>query len=129
MEGVEVYLSESGLGSIIPFDVTGIDSRLTAEVLRDDYGIGVRAGTFCAYELIRKIKNISDKQDQRITEEVERGITRNIPGVVRASFGLVNNEEDVLRLVSAINEIARNGIEHYSQVYRQDTSTGFWIKE
>src|SRR3989344_6467393 len=58
MEGVEVYLSESGLGSIIPFDVTGIDSRLTAEVLRDDYGIGVRAGTFCAYELIRKMKNM-----------------------------------------------------------------------
>jgi cysteine desulfurase len=128
INGVEVYISETELGSIIPFDIAGIDSRLTAEVLRDDYGIAVRAGSFCTYEFMRKIKNISDEQDQKISEEIDRGVTRNIPGVVRASFGLVNNQEDVRRLVSAVNEIAQNGIEHYSKMYEQNNITGTWTK-
>ena len=58
--GVEVYVTESELGSVIPFDIAGMDSRLAAEILRDDYGIGVRAGSFCTYEFMRKIKNVSD---------------------------------------------------------------------
>ena len=128
IDGVEVYVSESELGSVIPFDIAGIDSRLTAEILRDDYGIGVRAGSFCTYEFMRKLKNVSYEQDQKISEEIDRGVTRNIPGVVRASFGLVNNQEDVTRLVSAVNEIAQNGIEHYSQMYIQDKTTGTWTK-
>jgi len=127
-DGVTVYVSESELGSVIPFDITGIDSRLTAEILRDDYGIGVRAGSFCTYEFMRKIKNISDEQDQKISEEIDRRITRSIPGVVRASFGLVNNQEDVTRLISAVNEITHNGIEHYSGIYKQDTTVGLWAK-
>ena len=126
--GVEVYVSESELGSIISFDVLGIDSRLTAEILRDDYGIGVRAGSFCTYEFMRKIKNISDEQDQKIAEEIDSGITRTIPGVVRASFGLVNNQEDVTRLVSAVSEIAQNGIERYSLMYEQNNTAGMWTK-
>ena len=128
IDGVEVYASESEIGSVIPFDVTGIDSRLTAEILRDDYGIGVRAGSFCTYEFMRKIKTVSNEQDQKISEEIDIGITRSIPGVVRASFGLVNNQEDVARLVSAVTEIAHNGIEHYAQHYMQDNTTGMWTK-
>jgi len=128
IDGVEVYVSESELGSVIPFDIAGMDSRLAAEILRDDYGIGVRAGSFCTYEFMRKIKNVSDEQDQKISEEIDRGITRNIPGVVRASFGLVNNQEDVTILISAVNEIAHNGIEHYSEIYKQDNTTGLWTK-
>ncbi|MBS3127360.1 hypothetical protein J4228_04310 [Candidatus Woesearchaeota archaeon] len=26
------------------------------------------------------------------------------------------------------NEIAQNGIEHYSQMYKQDNTTGMWTK-
>ncbi len=126
--GVTVYVSESELGSVIPFDIAGIDSRLTAEILRDDYGIGVRAGSFCTYEFMRKIKNVYDEQDQKISEEIDRGITKNIPGVVRASFGLVNNKEDVTRLISAVTEITHHGIEHYSEIYKQDNTTGLWKK-
>jgi cysteine desulfurase len=77
---------------------------------------------------MRKIKNISDEQDKKILEEIDRGITRSIPGVVRASFGLVNNQEDVTRLISAVNEIAHNGIEHYFEIYNQDNTTGLWTK-
>jgi len=128
VDGVKVYVQEPELGNIIPFDITGMNSILTAEILRDDYGIGVRAGSFCTYEFMRKLKSISDEQDQKISEEIDRGVTRSIPGVVRASFGLVNNQEDVTRLVSAINEIAQNRIEHYSQTYKQDTTTGMWTK-
>ncbi len=128
VDGVEVYVSESELGSVIPFDIEGIDSRLTAEILRDDYGIGVRAGSFCTYELMRKMKGISDEDDQIISGEIDKGITRNIPGVVRASFGLVNSQEDVTRLVSAVDEITQNGIEHYSQMYERDTPTGMWMR-
>ncbi len=128
IEGVRLYCSEQELSSVIPFDIAGMDSRLTAEILRDDYGIGVRAGSFCTYELMRKLKCVSDEEDQRIAGEIDRGITKNIPGVVRASLGLVNNEENGTTLVSAVAEISGNGIGRYERRYTQDSITGMWGK-
>lgn len=129
IKGVKIYVKESQLGSVIPFDINEIEHKLTAEILRDDYGIAVRAGSFCTYELMRKIKGISDSQDQKICNEIdEKEITKNIPGVVRASFGLVNNLDDITRLTTAVNEIANKGRDYYLQFYNQNNSTGDWLR-
>ena len=125
--GVTVYAPEGHLSSVIPFEIKGFDSRLTAVILAKEHGIGVRAGSFCTYELLRKLKGITDAQDSQIADEVRSGITKNIPGLVRASFGLANRPEDSERLVQAVREIIQNGPQNYSSAYCQNPTTGAWI--
>ena len=113
-------------GSVIPFDVDGFPAKLVSEILAQEYGIGTRAGSFCTYELIRKVKGISSEEDARIAKEVNSGITTNIPSVARASFSIYNRLEDVKRFVKAVNLISTHGFQHYSESYIMDAQTGDW---
>ncbi|MBD2680003.1 MULTISPECIES: aminotransferase class V-fold PLP-dependent enzyme [Nostoc] len=124
--GVKVHIAGDNLAHVIPFDIDGFDGRLVAEILAQEYGIGVRAGAFCTYEYIRKLKNISDEQDLEIANEVDKGITRNIPSIIRASFAVYNTLEDCDRFISAIAQIAKNGFDYYLPYYTQDDTTGVW---
>ncbi|MDP7324471.1 MAG: aminotransferase class V-fold PLP-dependent enzyme, partial [Candidatus Woesearchaeota archaeon] len=58
LPNIKIYLP-NGHGSIIPFDIEGLPDKLVAEILALEYGIGTRAGSFCTYELMRSLKNIS----------------------------------------------------------------------
>ena len=124
--GVILYIRKNSLGHVIPFDVEGFDGYLVAEILAQEYGIGVGSGAFSTYEYIRRLKNISDEHDQQIAQQVERGITRNIPSIIRASFAIYNTFEDCDRFIQAISEIVANGIEHYLPDYTKDQITGLW---
>lgn len=127
---VTMYVSNHSLAHVIPFDLNRFDGYLVAEILAQEYGIGVRSGAFCTYEYIRKLKNISDQQDQMIAREVELGITRNIPSIIRASFAVYNTFEDCDRFVQAISEIVTNGVDHYLSDYSKDKISGVWqVKE
>ncbi len=125
-DGVELYISGDDVGHVIPFDIKGFDGKLVAEILAHEYGIGLRAGAFCTYEYIRKLKRISDEDDQRIGAEVERGITRNIPSIIRASFAMYNTVDDCDRLVSACREIVGRGVDFYRPRYQLDERSGDW---
>jgi len=124
LENVALYVSKDNLTSVIPFEMKGLDSYLVAEILAQEYGIGVRAGSFCTYEFLRKLKDISDEQDKQIAQEIDQGITRNIPTLTRASFGLINNYEDVDKLSKAITEISEKTASDYAERYEQDQKTG-----
>jgi cysteine desulfurase len=127
---VILHVHGNSLAHVIPFDIQGFDGYLVAEILAQDYGIGVRAGAFCTYEYIRKLKQISDEQDQQIAKEVEQGITRNIPSIIRASFAVYNRFEDCDRFIQAISEMVGNGVEHYLPHYQKHETTGVWqVKE
>lgn len=104
---VSLYVPEQHLGSVLSFDIEGIPAKSVAQRLREEYGIGVRAGSFCTYELLRKLKGITDAEDRQIVEAIDRGDASFIPSVVRASFGLVNQEQDVERFCEAIYDISR----------------------
>ncbi len=125
IDGVTIYVQKEHLGTVLPFDIEGFHSKLTAEILAQEYGIGTRAGSFCTYELIRKLKGISREQDQEIAQEVRQGITKNIPAVVRASFALSNNYEDLRRFIAAVHDISKNGAEYYLPKYEQKID-GSW---
>lgn len=129
IKGVKIYVSPEELATVIPFEIEGISFKLVAEILANEYGIGVRAGSFCVYELLRKLKKITLEEDFQISQEVKRGITKNIPGLIRASFGLTNNYEDVERLVLAVSEISKKGEEHYTKEYEKEEKTGDWRKK
>ncbi|HNU96239.1 MAG TPA: aminotransferase class V-fold PLP-dependent enzyme [Candidatus Magasanikbacteria bacterium] len=102
---VKLYVSEKHLNTVIPFTLDGMTYKETAQRLNDDYGIGLRAGNFCVYAAIRKMLNI--KNDEEITTQVKNGNKDVLPGVVRASFSLCNDESDADRFVAAINEMTK----------------------
>ncbi len=123
-ENVKLYIPQP-YGNIIPFDIDGgIPAKLVARILDTEYSIGVRAGSFCTYELIRRLKGISREEDQIIALKVRDGFTASIPGIVRASFSIYNTLDDADKLVSAIEEISAKGIRFYSSQYQMEDKTG-----
>jgi len=103
---VELYVLERQLGSVIPFNVKGMKSRQVAEELNNRFGIGVRAGSFCVYNVVRNLLKIED--ESKIIDDVNKGVEDAVPGFVRASFALCNTEEDVDRFISAMEKIIEN---------------------
>jgi len=100
---IEIFVSKEKLGTVIPFRIKNMNSNEVAERLNSEYGIGVRAGSFCAYHVIRKLIGI--KNDNAIIDAVKNGNTKTIPALIRASISLCNSETDIDRLVNAINKI------------------------
>ena len=126
IKDVILYVKRNETGaidtSLITFNIKDFPCLLVAEILNDDYGIGTRAGSYCVYEFSRRILNV--KSDKEITKAVKEGKTALIPGSVRASFSLVNNEEDINRLVKAVSEISQKGVNYYLKKYSHNNKTG-----
>ena len=74
-----------GIVSFAVPDAAGVADRLAR-----DYGIGVRAGLFCAHPLVRRLGGAG---------------TCETGGLLRASFGLGSTHDDVERLVTALDEL------------------------
>lgn len=102
---VKLYVKEKHLSTIIPFTIEGLSHVRLAEQLNADFGIGVRAGSFCVYEGIRELLGIQD--DEHITRSVEMGDVSKIPGILRASFSICNTERDVCAFLEAIDWVSR----------------------
>jgi cysteine desulfurase/selenocysteine lyase len=102
---VRLYVKPEQRTTIIPFTIEGINHIQLAEQLNADFGIGVRAGSFCVYEEIRNLLGVTDEEE--IIQAVKRGDTSKIPGIVRASFSICNTERDVHAFLEAIDWITR----------------------
>lgn len=97
---VRLLVSEDHLNTVIPFVINGLTPKETAEALNERFGIGVRSGSFCVYNIVRKIFGIED--ESAVVESVKKGDRSGIPGFVRASISLANTPEDIERLIKAI---------------------------
>ncbi len=80
---VEIIGANSG---IFNFNIKGMTAHEIARILDSGYGIMVRSGRHCVHEWYNKHK---------------------IDSSVRASFYLYNTEEEAMRLVKAVKEIAK----------------------
>jgi cysteine desulfurase len=101
---IKTLVPSRHLNTVVPFVVDGVPSKEVARRLNDDFGIGIRAGSFCTYEYIRQVLGITDDSD--IVAAVRAGDMSKVPAVCRASVGLQNSEEDVTRFLAAMKEIA-----------------------
>jgi selenocysteine lyase/cysteine desulfurase len=91
------------------FELDGYRHPLLAAILSAEHAIGVRHGCFCAHPLMTHLLGVADAELERLRAEVRAGAPVQLPGAVRASFGLGTTAEDVDRLVDALAEIARTG--------------------
>jgi len=89
IEGVEVYgpgTTDDRIG-VVSFTVSGMHPHDVAHILDEASGIMVRSGEHCCIPLMRHL-----------------GVAE---GTVRASLHVYNNEDDVERLLSTVEEITR----------------------
>ena len=104
----------------LSFNIEGLDHSLTAAILNDYFNIAVRNACFCAHPYVREMitDELSEYADELSNEELE-ALAQLHRGMVRASFGLYNDTNDVDALASALTEICSNKdfyLNHYHQV-------------
>lgn len=100
--------------SIIPFNIEGIHHEIVAKILASEGGIAVRSGCFCAQPYIQKLLKIDPKDIEKYKDD----LTLPRPGMVRVSFGLYNNFEEINIFIELLREIALNR-EKYNTKYRK----------
>jgi selenocysteine lyase/cysteine desulfurase len=93
-------------GGIIVFELKGKMANKLAAELAERGGIGVRYGCHCAHILIKHLLELppSLQKFQRIIVVLFPKL--RLPGIVRVSFGIGNNEEDVDTLIQVMDKIS-----------------------
>ena len=92
---VSVFGDRQPRVGIVSLAVGGHDPAVIADRLADEYGIGVRAGQFCAHPLTRRLTGGT----------VAGRCGTGTPGLLRASWGLGTGDDEVDRLVTALAEL------------------------
>ena len=105
----------------IAFNIAGLPHALVSAILGEEWGIGTRSGCFCAHGYVKTLLGIDPSLFQDFEERIIAGNHRDIPGAVRASFGLGNAVSDAERLVEAVRAIAAG---RYDRGWALDPSTG-----
>jgi selenocysteine lyase/cysteine desulfurase len=94
---------------------------LTAAILNYEGGVGVRNGCFCAHPYIKLLIGVGEKESREIEEQILQGDRSNLPGAVRASFGMYNTLQEVDLFIDILGRIA-NG--QYQGKYILDRTRG-----
>jgi selenocysteine lyase/cysteine desulfurase len=96
-------------GGVIVFESATTPRNLVAKELGEEAGIGVRDGCFCAHAIVRDLIHIHPIRTfigavgLYLAPEFFRLI---LPGVVRVSLGLENDEQDIDALIQALSAIS-----------------------
>jgi cysteine desulfurase / selenocysteine lyase len=90
---------------VITFNIEGMHNALVAAIFGAEAGIGLRNGCFCAHPYVKRMLGITPEEDRRLTAEMVSGNKQNIPGLVRASLGCYNNEEDLDLFIDMLKNI------------------------
>jgi cysteine desulfurase / selenocysteine lyase len=106
---------------VIPFGLQGLSHFKVASILGYEFGIGVRSGCFCAHPYILHLLGLTPQQENGVRQKILSGDRSDVPGLVRASFGLYNSLDDIDTFINALHKISRN---EYRGIYVQDPSTG-----
>ncbi|NLW50759.1 MAG: aminotransferase class V-fold PLP-dependent enzyme [Candidatus Brocadiaceae bacterium] len=94
---------------VFALEAEGYSHGLLAAVLGYEWGIGVRNGCFCAQPYVRELLNVSPGEEQAAVLRLVQGDHSSVPGLVRASLGVYNTEEEIDRFVEALRAILRDG--------------------
>lgn len=97
---------------VLAFTVAGVPHNRVAQLLAEDWGIGVRNGCFCAHILLKQLLGFRKALRKGMDAVVQRFPTpsrKALPGLVRASLGLENTRADIDRLVLALSAIHAKG--------------------
>jgi selenocysteine lyase/cysteine desulfurase len=106
---------------VIPFQLADQNHFLTAAILGYEFGIGVRSGCFCAHPYILHLLQLNQDQAEVVRNQMLAGDRSEMPGLIRASFGLYNTLEEIDQFAEALQHIARG---EYQGNYLQNPASG-----
>jgi cysteine desulfurase/selenocysteine lyase len=89
---------------IVPFNMKAIYHEQLAEILAGVVGISVRSGCFCAHPYVQRLMKIPAEKIYKMIENPQEPK----PGMVRVSFGLYNEHQEVDILLRVLREIAKD---------------------
>jgi selenocysteine lyase/cysteine desulfurase len=115
--GIEIYGIQnpdsprfSQKGDVIVFGLKNVPHNLAAQELAGQGGIGVRNGCFCAHLLVKRLLKIHPLRARMADLGLilfPRFTSVVLPGLVRVSLGIENDEEDVDTLIRVLDKIAQ----------------------
>jgi cysteine desulfurase/selenocysteine lyase len=114
--GIEIYGSadpevvDNRLG-VIALNVQGLPHALTAAILNYEGGVGVRNGCFCAHPYIKMLLQLDDETSKKLEQQMLEGDRSNLPGAVRASFGLYNSIPEIDRFIEILKKVVNGKYE------------------
>lgn len=111
---------------VITFNIKGYHPGLVSAILSAEWGIGVRSGCFCAHPYVTRLLGMTKQDINKFREVVLSGDRRDIPGMVRVSFGVYNSRREIDLLAEALTQIAAGA---YEGAYRQDKISGEFSPE
>ena len=112
--------AEKRLG-VLPLTILGISHFKVAAILGYEFGIGVRSGCFCAHPYILHLLGLTAEQARQVQQRMIAGDKSDMPGLIRASFGLYNSFEEIDAFIDALEHIVKGA---YRDHYIQDRSSG-----
>lgn len=86
---------------VISFNIEGMHHSLVNQLLAERGGIAVRNGCFCAQPYVARLLGVSDRERYEMMQQPQRPE----PGMVRASLGLYNTEDEIDDFLEMIQEI------------------------
>src|SRR5262245_24307252 len=87
--------------------IEGVPHDLAASILNREAAIAVRNGCFCAHPYLHRLLGLEDTTELR--RRLVAGEEVDLPGAVRPSFGIFNDEREVDELVRMIRLIRDRG--------------------
>jgi selenocysteine lyase/cysteine desulfurase len=126
IEGINIYgddipdRASERLG-VIPFTLQETSHFLVSAILGYEFGIGIRNGCFCAHPYVLHLLNITPEKSREVRQKIISGDRSDMPGFLRASFGLYNSYAEVDTLIDALHQIQAG---KFKGEYLQDSATG-----
>lgn len=105
IDGVTLYADCENITDrigVLVFNIEGVLHSEVAQRLADMRGIAVRQGSFCSHPYVCRLLGICD---ETLTECMCRS-DFSLPGMIRVSFGIYNDETDIDALLACVREIA-----------------------
>lgn len=99
--------------SIISFNIENLHHGTLANMLSKEGGIAVRNGCFCAQPYVQRLLNIPNDEMKKYKKNPR--LPR--PGMVRISFGLYNDYDEIYLLYHLLNKIANN-VDYFKYKYK-----------
>lgn len=106
---------------VISFNIRGVPNALTAAILNWEGGIGVRNGCFCAQPYMKHLLQCSDAEAKAMEEKIFTKNKIDLPGAVRASFGIYNTEAEIDVFIDVVRTIVNRD---WKGEYEEDPATG-----
>jgi len=98
---------------VIAFEIKGKPNQLVGAVLACEAAVGVRCGLFCAHPHVFALLGMDESATRKACENASCGRIADLPGVLRASFGLYNDRSDVDALCDSLEAISRGDHAEY----------------